>query len=209
MKKNISKIIASIKIVSTHINKKRFKSIIFASLMLLILVVMIFLVPTTLSKYTTSTNSSADVEVAFYLLKTDYQTSSVLLDEIAPRNEPYIYNFTISNFNSTKRTETNLEYDLSIKTTTNLPLSYDLYLNSNYTDANADQIITEKSTIQDDYGTYFNMFSTNTKYFSHSYDETNRYQLVVYFPETYIDEMYQDIVDLIEIRIESRQVMDE
>lgn len=208
MKKIINEIFApSIKEFSTHINKRRFKSIVFGSLLVMILLLTVFLTPTTLSKYSTTTNSNAETQIAFYLLKTTYQTNTVLLDEITPRNEPYTYSFSVSNTNGTKRTETNLEYDLSIKTTTNLPLSYKLYLNSVYTDANAEDAITDSDVIQDDDGTYFNIFSTDTKYFTHSYNETNNYQLVVYFPSTYVDEMYQDIIELIEIRIDSKQVM--
>ncbi len=208
MKKIINEIFApSMKEFSTHINKRRFKSIVFGSLLVMILLLTVFLTPTTLSKYSTTTNSNAETQIAFYLLKTTYQTNTVLLDEITPRNEPYTYSFSVSNTNGTKRTETNLEYDLSIKTTTNLPLSYKLYLNSVYTDANAEDAITDSDVIQDDDGTYFNIFSTDTKYFTHSYNETNNYQLVVYFPSTYVDEMYQDIIELIEIRIDSKQVM--
>ena len=191
----------------THLNKKRFKSIAFGSLMIVLLVVTIFLIPTTLSRYSTSTDSSAETQVAFYLLKATYQTSTVLLEEITPRNTPYTYSFAISNTNGTNRAETNLQYDLSIRTTTNLPLTYELYLNSVYTDNNADEIITSSTTTQDDDGTYFNIFSTDTEYFSHQYNQTNNYQLVVYFPSNYVDEMYQDIIELIEIRIESQQVL--
>ncbi len=100
-----------------------------------------------------------------------------------------------------------MQYDLVIRTTTNLPLEYELYLNSVYTDANAENAIIDSQVIQDTDGTYFNKFTTDTKYFSHSYNETNTYQLVVYFPETYVDEMYQDIVDSIEITVNSKQIM--
>lgn len=191
-----------------HINRRRFKTIVFASLLVVILLVSIFLIPTTFSKYVSQTSSNAKAKVAFYLLKTDYQTNVVLLDEIAPRNDPYTYIFTVSNFDGSKRAETNMQYDLVIRTTTNLPLKYELYLNSLYTDANAENAITNEEVIQDDDGTYFNRFTADTKYFNHSYSETNTYQLVVYFPETYVDNKYQDIVDSIEITVDSKQVME-
>lgn len=190
-----------------HINGKKFKTIVFASFLVVFLLVSVFLIPTTLSKYTSQTNSNAETNVAFYLLKADYQTNVILLDEIAPRNNPYTYTFTVSNFNGTKRTETNMQYDLVIRTTTNLPLEYRLYLNSVYTDSNAENAITHEEVIQDSDGTYFNKFTADTKYFSHLYNETNTYQLVVYFPATYVDEIYQDIVDSIEITVNSKQVM--
>lgn len=190
-----------------HVNRKKFKTIVFASLLVVLLLTSVFLIPTTLSRYVTNTSSEAEAMVAFYLLKTDYQTNVVLLDEVAPRNDPYTYTFTVSNYNGSQRTETNMQYDLVIRTTTNLPLEYELYLNSVYTDANADNAITNSQVIQDSDGTYFNKFTTDTEYFTHSYNETNTYQLVVYFPETYVDEMYQDIVDSIEITVNSKQIM--
>ena len=208
MKKFINEIvIPNTKEFSNHINKRRFKLIVFGSLLVVLLLLTVFLTPTTLSRYSTSTDSSAETQIAFYLLKPTYQTNTVLLDEITPRNAPYTYSFSISNTNGTKRTETNLQYDLSIKTTTNLPLTYELYMNSVYTDANADEVITDSDTVQDDDGTYFNIFTTDTEYFNYSYNQTNNYQLVIYFPSNCVDEMYQDIVELIEIRIESKQVM--
>ncbi len=198
----------NIKKVLENINEKRFKLMAAISLLLVILLVMIFLTPTTLSKYSSEGNSTAEASVAFYLVNTDYKTEAILLDEIAPRNEPYTYTFEVLNNNGTKRTETNLQYDLSIRTTTNLPLTYELYLNSVYTDANAENAIVDQDVIQDSDGTYFNVFTTDTKYFSYLYNEKNTYQLVVYFPATYIDAIYQDIVDSIEITVNSKQVVD-
>lgn len=192
-----------------HINRKKFKTIVFASLLVVILLVTMFLIPTTFSRYVSQTSSNAEARVAFYLLKTDYQTNVVLLDEIAPRNDPYTYTFTVANYEGTKRAETNMQYDLTIRTTTNLPLEYELYLNSVYTSANAENAITSSDVIQDDDGTYFNVFTTDTKYFNYSYNEVNTYQLVVYFPAIYIDEIYQDIVDSIEITVNSKQIMDD
>ncbi len=200
-------IIPSFKDFITHINFDRFKPIITISFLALIIVIVIFLTPTTYSKYKTETDSTAEPEIAFYLLQTDYRTTNILLEEIAPRNAPYTHKFTVSNNNGTSRTETNLQYDLSIRTTTNLPLTYELYLNSEYTDQNAQNIITDEQVIQDDDGTYFNKFTTDTEYFSHAYNETNEYQLVVYFPSNYINEMYQDIIDSIEITVDSKQVI--
>ncbi len=192
-----------------HINREKLKYIVLLSVLTVFLVMATLLTPTTKSKYSSETNSSAETQIAFYLLHEDYLTSNVLLDEIAPRNEPYTYNFRISNTNGTKRTETDLQYDLSIRTTTNLPLTYELYMNESYTDNNAENIITDEDVVQDDDGTYFNVLSTDRKYFYHTYNETNQYQLVVYFPSTNIDELYQDIVESIEITVDSKQIINQ
>lgn len=197
-----------IKEFSENFNHKKFKTIVFTSLLLVLLLISIFLIPTTFSKYVSETSSDAEALVAFYMLKTDYRTDVVLLEEIAPRNDPYTYTFTVSNYEGTKRAETNLKYDLTIRTTTNLPLQYELYINSVYTDANAENAITHSEVIQDDDGTYFNKFTTDTEYFNYAYNGLNTYQLVVYFPATCVDEMYQDIVDSIEITVKSEQIIE-
>ena len=59
--------------------------------------------------------------------------SNSTIDGYVPRNKkvltyPYQY-LLISNNNGEKRCETNMEYTLTITTTTNLPLTYKLYLN--------------------------------------------------------------------------------
>ncbi len=190
-----------------HINKEKLKYIVLLSVLTVFLIMFTLLTPTTKSKYATETNSNAQTQIAFYLLHEDYLTSNILLDEIAPRNEPYTYNFKIANNRDIKITETDLQYDLSIRTTTNLPLTYELYLNEVYTDNNAQNIITDENVVQDDDGTYFNIFSTDTEYFGHITKETNEYQLVVYFPSINIDEIYQDIIESIEITVDSKQII--
>lgn len=192
-----------------HINREKLKYIVLLLVLTVFLIMATLLTPTTKSKYASETNSSAETQIAFYLLHEDYLTNSILLEEIAPRNAPYTYNFRIANTNGTSRTETDLQYDLSIRTTTNLPLTYELYLNETYTDNNAEDIITDSDVVQDDDGTYFNVFTTSTKYFYHTYNETNQYQLVVYFPSTNISEIYQDIVESIEITVNSKQIINQ
>ena len=189
-------------------DKEKFLLAFKLSILAIIILLILLLMPSSFSKFVSKSDSNAKAEVAFYLVKSDYFTESILLEEIAPKTEPYVYNFTVSNFSSDGRTETNLSYDLSIKTTTNLPLEYKLFLNQNYNDDGAVDIITSNETTADDDGTYFTTFTTDKKYFSHSYDETNNYQLVAYFPPTYNDSKYQDIYELVEIIIDSKQILD-
>jgi len=190
-------------------NKKRFFLLMKCQMLLLILIVVLFLIPATLSKYESTSSAKTDAEVAFYIVKAGMFTQNVLIDNLEPRIEPYIYNFTIANNNGTKRAETNLEYTLTLRTTTNLPLEYKLYMNEEYTDENAVSIIASDETTLDEDGTYFRYIKTDKIYFTHLYDEVNNYQLVVNFPSEYKDAKYQDIYELLEITIDSRQIIDE
>ena len=189
------------------IDKKKFFSYMKTNILCLTFLIIILNIPSTLSKYTSNSSSDVKTDVAFYIVKTDYKTEEILLDEIVPREEPYVYTFEVSNNDGKNRTETNLSYDLSIRTTTNLPLEYELYLNEDYKDSGARTIFTSDNTEQDSDSTYFRNFKTDTKYFSYLYDEKNTYQLVVRFPKDYIDYKYQDIYESIEITIKSKQIV--
>lgn len=174
----------------------------------LCLITAIILLYITMSKYESSSTSTANIEVAFYILDTDYKSMNINLSSINPRVEPYIYTFTISNNDGKNRTQTALEYDLDIKTTTNLPLSFELYMNENYNDTNATNIITKDNVEQDEYGTYFRKISTQTKQFGFKKNETNTYYLVVYFPEIYKSIEYQDIIEAVQINVNSKQILE-
>ena len=189
------------------IDKKKFFSYMKTNILCLTFLIIILNIPSTLSKYTSNSSSDVKTDVAFYIVKTDYKTDEILLDDIVPREEPYVYTFEVSNNDGKNRTETNLSYDLSIRTTTNLPLEYELYLNEDYKDSGASTIFTSDNTEQDSDSTYFRNFKTDTKYFSYLYDEKNTYQLVVRFPKDYIDYKYQDIYESIEITIKSKQIV--
>lgn len=185
-------------------NKKAFMLII----ILVCLTVIVIFAMNTISKYESTSTSSGNIEVAFYILNGNYQSMTLNLLSMIPQAEPYVKTFIIANNNGTNRTETSLEYDLGIQTTTNLPLTYALYCNQNYNDVGATNIITTNNIEQDEYGTYFREIKTDTKSFGYENNESNTYQLVIYFPNTYTATDYQNIIESVEIKINSKQVMD-
>ena len=186
------------------INKKRFLMINKFSLAVILLLILIIIIPFTFSKFSSTTSGNAKIETAFYILNASYFTEEIDIGDLVPREEPYIYSFTVSNNDGTDRLETKMNYDLEIITTTNLPLTYKLYLNDNH-DTN---IITEEKIVQDENDTYFKNLKTTSKTFGFLRDETDKYELYVYFPSTYTDFNYQDIIELITINIESKQVLE-
>lgn len=175
--------------------------------LLFLFLFLLILLPMSYSRYESNTESNINTTVAHYILNPGYQYIDVKIPNLVPRDDPYIYNFSISNNRDGTRTETLMEYDLTIKTTTNLQLDYELYLNENYQNPNATNIITTTNIVQDQYGTYFKEIFTTKSYFTYSYDETNNYTLLIYFPKTYINYKYQDIIESIYIIIESKQVI--
>lgn len=162
-----------------------------------------------LSKYESISNSYANVDIAFYLLKEDFQTMTLNLASILPQNNAYTFEFSIGNQAGEDIAEVDLEYELTLRTTTNLPLTYELYMNQSYTDQGATNIIKENTVNLDEDGTYFRTMTTDKITLKYTEGKTNLYQLVVYFPENYNQENYQDIIELIEINVNGQQVTGE
>lgn len=174
------------------------------TILFIILTITMMFVPFVYSKFLTVTKSDSKIETAFYILDSDYYGKTINLGGIIPRSDPYIYTFAISNTDGTDRLEVEMKYSLKIVTTTNLPLTYELYMNGNHEDS----IITSMEDIQDEHETYFKEIKTNDEYFGFEEDETNEYELYIYFDEQYDNFEYQDIVEMIDIVIESNQVLD-
>lgn len=160
----------------------------------------------TYAKYEMHANSVAPLEYALYILDTKPISDTVKLSEVKPSNNEYVYAFSVSNFKDKKRLETNLEYNLSIKVTTNLPLEYRLVVNDDY-NTNKDNAFVSDEVIQDSDGTYFRVMNAPSSGFSYKEDETNYYYLIVSFPLNYIDSKYQSITEFISIEINSNQVI--
>lgn len=160
-----------------------------------------------MSKYESRATAKSNIEVAFYVINKDYQNMSLNLDSLFPRDEPYIYTFSISNSDGTNMCETDMEYDLAIRTTTNLPIEYELYMNEKYNDSGATSIIKTNEITQDSDSTYFRVITTNTETFTYKEEKTNVYQLVLRFPKKYNTINYQDIIEGIEITVNSRQII--
>ena len=162
-----------------------------------------------LSKYESTASSQANVEIAFYLLKEDYKTMTTNLAELLPQDDAYVYTFSIGNEAGDERAEVDLEYELTLRTTTNLPLKYELYMNQDYADEGAINIIKENVVDYDEQGTYFRTIKTEKQILPYREGITNLYQLVIYFPANYNQEKYQDVLEMLEITVDGNQITGE
>jgi len=161
----------------------------------------------TLSKFQSVTQSNPNIDIAFYILKEDYQTMQLNLGSIIPRSEPYIYYFSVSNTDGVNTAEVNMKYNIKIRTTTNLPIDYALYIQDNETQEEINAII-NNTTQKDEYGTYFRIIETQDKTFYYTKSETNVYKLVITFPEIYHSIEYENIIESIEILVDSKQIVE-
>ena len=144
-----------------------------------------------------------------YLLKEDFQTMTLNLASLLPQDNAYTFEFSIGNQAGQDIAEVDIEYELTLRTTTNLPLTYELYMNESYEAQGATSIIKENTVSADEDGTYFRTMTTDKITLPYTTGKTNLYQLVVYFPGNYDQEIYQDTIELLEINVNGVQVTDE
>ena len=162
--------------------------------LIICILIVIRLITLIMARYTSNTSSEANVDTAFYVLNDDYQQMTLNLDSLIPNSTPYTYTFSISNEKDGHITETDMQYDLQIRTTTNLPLTY--------------QLLENDTTIADfTDGTYFRTMKVNSRYFKHSVSGINIYKLIITFPADFTSINYQDLIELVEISVTSTQTI--
>ena len=171
-------------------------------LIFVLVVILILILRGTLARYSSSGESSANVDVAFYLIKEQELSETIKLEEMKPSNEVYTYTFSVANNDGTNRTETALKYTIAIRMTTNLPLTYELYVNNG-----TENLFAGYTTEQDEDGTWFKTITSNEEFFGFEEDEINTYTLKVKFPMEYNSVEYQGIIEALEIKLNSQQVV--
>lgn len=170
-------------------------------ILLILLVMLCFLIPFTLSRFKTEARGDAPIDIAFYLLNDTYTNQNITLDEMKPGDEKS-YTFSVSNTDGTNRSEVTLEYEVVVRTTTNLQLEYEL---EEITSGEENDVILSQNTITDDDGTYFKEIKTSSETFEYSSDETKLYKLTIKYPEQHKHHKNQGICESIEIKILSKQ----
>lgn len=175
------------------------------------IVVLVFLLfSTSFSKYQTNGVGQVNSNVAFYLLKPGYMTNQIKLSDLSPSDDPYVYTFSVSNTDGTNRCEVDMSYVVKIVTTTNIPLRYELYMNENYQNNNATNLININNTViaADDDGTYFQTFTLNSVNMYYNANKTDNYTLLVYYDDEVKNSKYQDTIEGIRIDIDSQQIIE-
>lgn len=188
--------------------KKRF--LLFSLVLLLSLFLSYFLLKSAYASYISSSRLVTNIDKALYLIDTDKMSFNIDSEQIVPSVKPYTYKFSISNFNSSKRGEIDLLYSVKIITTTNLPITVQLYRNENYDDEDVTPLLSGARVVQDEDGSWYNIYDTNNTYTMNYTDKiTDIYTLVINFPKSYSSSTtYADKIENIEVRVESSQKID-
>lgn len=198
------------------INKKAvFKSLIIVSLLIIIIVAFIQ-IRNTLARYETAATTERDVEVAFWIMDNSFQEERLLIEDIFPSTNPFEYTFTVSNYKDDKIAETDMEYEIVLTTTTNLPLSYEIQRNgTTYTNKQEELYTDTDGTVYREikFGTTENPYPLKMDTISNTVPHTktkitDTYIIKVTFPqENSANLEYADLIEYIKIDLTARQVI--
>lgn len=203
----ISKINNKLSNIKYFEERKRF---LLFSLFLLICLYFVFkLFGDAFATYETSVKLTANIDRAIYLVENEGMSFNIDPDQIIPSNEPYVYKFSISNFNASGNSDIDIEYFLRVRTTTNLPLTFELYRNENHDAAGAVNLFSSPRVVQDEDGAWYNIYEPEGVYeMLYSEPITDVYTLVINFPKVYAsNSIYADLIENIEVVIKSKQII--
>lgn len=186
-------------------NRKRL--IISMVLIILVIILLIFIKMDvfTFSRYENTVSSQNSISTAIYLVEDTYASVNVRLPDVIPDNNQYTYTFSVSNFNSDSHSDTNLKYRIHVRTTTNLEIEYELYNTLDIEEA--DSFISSNTIVQDYNGTHFRHIYTDYSTMLYTENKTDYYTLLFTFPDDFKDARYSGIAELIEINVESTQIL--
>ena len=181
------------------LDKKKLKKSICILFLIAVIIIAIIFIRNTLSRYETVATSEKDVDVAFWMFHDDFQSASMIIQDIFPSNNSFDYTFSVSNFeadedgNINRRAETDLEYELTVTTTTNLPLEYVI-------EKNGEILATQQNIITDEDGTYYREILIEPSQMQQGEDLTDEYTIKVTFPkENDTNAEFSDLIELFNV----------
>ena len=131
-----------------YLNEKG-RFLLFAFLLIFILFVSFFLFRLAYARYELSSRLVANIDKALYIFEADQTTFNLDPNGIIPSSEPYTYRFSVANFTESKNSDVDLQYNVRVRTTTNLPITIQLYRNELPTDSGATNLLTGCQNVQD------------------------------------------------------------
>lgn len=200
------------------IDKKKLRKIVIILLSIGLIIAIILLGRKALSRYQSDANSKADVDVAFFLVKDSLQENELVLDDIEPGIEKN-YNISVSNNNGTIRTETSIQYNLIVETTTNMPLEFELYKVEKiegdeeiYSEIKCEKTIDVVANADNTYLKDIIFSDTNSEVpfeFGCNENEKTDFILKIILPETLSNDMengqFSDLIDYIKVKVDAKQ----
>lgn len=191
-----------------YINEKG-RFLLFVFFLLFVLFVSYFLFRVAYARYEMRSQLVANIDKALYIFDTDEIRFNLDPDGIIPSSDPYIYRFSVANFNETNLSDVDLSYHVTVRTTTNLPLTIQLYRNQLPSDSGAVNLLNGVQNVQDEDGAWYHVYDVRTDYqMLYTQQTTDYYTMVIYFPSVYAtDTTYVNSIENIEVTLESQQII--
>lgn len=197
------------KILSIRYFKEKTKLILFLLVLILILFFARYLFGLAYSRYEVRAKINANIDKALYIFEDEKLSFNLEPNGIIPRDEPYIYKFSVSNYNSSKESDVDISYKVSIRTTTNLPIQLKLYRNELYDSETSINLLNGSSIVQDEDGAWYRVYQVSDEFeFLYTSRSTDVFTLVINFPSVYSENpIYANYIENIEVTLESKQII--
>ena len=191
-------------------NSKEFndKPIIFSLLVIILLLVLVVLIRSTHASYESNVEVTFGSETALFIYGVGTLTFNMSTDGIIPSDAAYVYPFTISNFKNERHSDVDIDYTMKIRTTTNMPLTYEVIYNEDYSE-NSTNLLGTEQLIQDDQGTWYKKYNVSGTYrMLWDEDHTDNFKIVVHYSSSNATHTeYAGAIENIEIIIDATQVI--
>lgn len=189
-----------------YLNEKG-RFLLFAFSLFLILFLSYYLFKVAYARYEMQAKLVTNIDKALYIFEAGEVSFNLEPAGIIPREEDYIYRFSVANYNSSNNSDVDLTYRVRLRTTTNLPISLKLYRNELPTDSGATNILGIGDNVQDEDGAWYRVFDINSDYeMLYSNQTTDYYTLVINFPlSAGSDTTYANAIENIEVSLKSKQ----
>lgn len=197
------------KILSIRYFKEKAKLILFLLGFILILFFARYLFGLAYSRYEVRAKINANIDKALYIFEDEKISFNLDPNGIIPRDDPYTYKFSVSNFNASKESDVDISYKVSIRTTTNLPIQLKLYRNELYDSETSVNLLNGSSVVQDEDGTWYRVYQVSDEFeFFYTSKSTDVFTLVINFPSVYSENpIYADYIENIEVTLDSKQII--
>lgn len=159
----------------------------------------------TYSLFTSNSRLMANQKIAQFIFEATKTDSIELpITDINPGDEPVNYTFQVANNLEQKKSEVTINYQIMIKTYHFIPLKINLYK-----EGVEEPIMTCDETYGRNLETNQLICDSETQKLVHNDEVTDKYRLELTFPEEYSSEVYADLVDYLQIDINSWQTTGE
>lgn len=184
------------------------KPIIFSLIVIMLLLILVVIIRSTHASYESNVEVTFGSETALFIYGVGTLTFNMDTEGIIPSDTAYVYPFTVNNFKDERHADVDIDYTMKIRTTTNMPLSYELLYDEEYSSSRTNKL-TNEQIIQDSQGTWYKKYDVDGTYrMSWNEDHTDNFKIVVYYPisnATHTE--YAGSIENIEIIIDAVQVI--